>query len=163
MENMTVVDAVEMAGPTKEELGFQLAHLLSDNVTAKFLAHGYHWNVMGPEFTQFHEFFAEIYESFDGTIDKLAEYLLVNGFDAPYLLTDFCEISCIKEERINGGDAKAMLGSLLIVNSTLASEASKLFDIANALDAQQIANYAAELLDIYTKWTWQLKATLGMR
>ena len=163
MENMTVVDAAEMAGPTKEELGFQLAHLLSDNVTAKFLAHGYHWNVMGPEFSQMHEFFAGIYGTFDEAIDPIAEYLLKNGYDAPYLLTDFTEITCIHAERIEGGDARAMTLSLITIAETLKVEAVKLFDIADELDAQDIANFAADLLDGYNKMLWQLKATINVR
>jgi starvation-inducible DNA-binding protein len=136
---------------------------LSDTVTAKFIAHGYHWNVMGSDFTQFHDFFATIYESFDTAIDPLAEYLLKNGYDAPYMLTDFCEMSCIKEERIEDGDPRVMVLSLIRIVETLKVEATKLFDIADELNAQDIANYAAELLDGYNKNLWQLKATINVR
>ena len=147
----------------KTQLCLQLAHTLSDTVNARFIAQGYHWNVMGTDFTQMHAFFAEIYEMFDGAIDPLAEYLLKNGYDAPYLLGDFLEMSCIKEDRIEGGDSRAMVLSLLRVTESLKTDATKLFDIANELGAQDVANYAAELLDGYNKTLWQLKATINVR
>lgn len=160
MDNVMFTETPE-AG--KVQLCVQLAHILSDTVTAKFIAHGYHWNVMGPEFSQMHDFYAGIYEAFDGAIDPLAEYLLKNGYDAPYLLTDFTEITCIHEERIEGGDFRAMTLSLITVAETLKGEAVKLFEIADELDAQDVANYAAELLDGYNKMLWQLKATINVR
>lgn len=160
MNNVFFADTPE-AGKT--QLCLQLAHLLSDTVTAKFIAHGYHWNVMGPDFSQFHEFFADIYLGFEAQIDPLAEYLLKNGYDAPYMLTDFSEMSCLKEERIEDGDSRTMILSLLRVTETLKEEASKLFAIANELNAQDIANYAAELLDGYNKNLWQLKASINVR
>lgn len=147
----------------KAELGMCLAQNLADAVTARFLAQGYHWNVMGQDFNEFHEFFGNIYESYDAAIDPLAEYILKNGYDAPYMLTDFLEMTCIKEERISNGDARAMLGSLLKVNESLKVGAIKLFNVASVLNAQDIANYAAELLETYNKWNWQIRATLGTR
>ena len=160
---MTNVLFMDTPDAGKTQLCVQLAHVLSDTVTAKFIAHGYHWNVMGSDFTQFHDFFATIYESFDAAIDPLAEYLLKNGYDAPYMLTDFCEMSCIKEERIEDGDPRVMVLSLIRIVETLKVEATKLFDIADELNAQDIANYAAELLDGYNKNLWQLKATINVR
>jgi starvation-inducible DNA-binding protein len=148
---------------TVAELGMKLAHTLSDVVTAKFLAHGYHWNVMGPNFSQLHEFYSEIYEDIDGSIDPIAENILKLGFDAPYLLQDFQEMTCIREDRIDGGNAQAMSASLLKINEMLVKCFTELFDLANALNIQNVANFAAERIDAHAKWVWQLKATLGAR
>jgi ribonuclease R len=46
----------------KPELVEALARLLGDNVVMYTKAHGHHWNVTGRDFSQFHEFFQEIYE-----------------------------------------------------------------------------------------------------
>ena len=46
----------------KPELVEALAQNLSNAVVLYFKAHGHHWNVMGPDFAEFHEFFGEIYE-----------------------------------------------------------------------------------------------------
>jgi starvation-inducible DNA-binding protein len=148
---------------TVAELGIKLAHTLSDVVTAKFLAHGYHWNVMGPDFSQLHEFYSNIYEDLDDSIDPIAENILKLGYDAPYLIEDFQELSCIHEERIDGGNGQAMSASLLKANETLVKCFTELFEIADFLNFQDIADFAAGRIDAHAKWVWQLKATLGAR
>jgi len=76
-------------GVSKADLGTQLAVILSDTVAYKFAAQGYHWNVKGPNFYQFHEFFGELYEDAEGAIDPTAENIRKLGFEAPYSLGDF--------------------------------------------------------------------------
>ena len=39
-----------------------LAVLLADTVTVTHVAHGYHWNVKGVNFSQYHELFGGIYQ-----------------------------------------------------------------------------------------------------
>lgn len=148
---------------TAAELGMRLAHTLSDVVTVKFLAHGYHWNVMGPEFSQFHDFFGDIYADLDASIDPIAENILKLGFDAPYLVQDFLEMTCIHEERIEGGNAQAMIASLLKTNETLVKCFTEIFEMADLLNFQDIADFAAGRIAAHAKWVWQLKATLGIR
>jgi starvation-inducible DNA-binding protein len=90
----------------KIQVAKTLAALLSDVVTAKFILQGYHWNVLGPDFGEYHEFFGELYEDVESSVDPLAENILKAGFPAPYLLADFLEMSCIKEERLDGSSSQ---------------------------------------------------------
>ena len=39
-----------------------LKQYLANTVVYKSVAHGYHWNVEGPLFTQYHAFFEKIYD-----------------------------------------------------------------------------------------------------
>ena len=78
-----------------EQLIQMLKELLSDMVVLKFKAHGYHWNVEGDDFPQWHDKFAEIYESLDDSIDPLAEWIRMLGDYAPFKLTRFEELSAI--------------------------------------------------------------------
>jgi starvation-inducible DNA-binding protein len=50
-----------------------LKTVLSDAVTMYFTAHGFHWNVEGQDFSQYHDLFADIYEDVYSSIDPLAE------------------------------------------------------------------------------------------
>lgn len=143
-------------------LAEQLAKLLSDLSVASFLSHGYHWNVKGKDFKEFHAFFGDIYDDYDGAIDPIAENILKLGFEAPYLLEDFQSMTSIKEERIEGGDIDTMLESLLRINQTLLDGSFALFAVATDVNEQGIANFAAERIDIHQKWNWQLKASLGL-
>lgn len=144
------------------ELGEKLAHLLSDVVSLGFLTQGYHWNVKGLNFAQFHEFFAEIYADVDSAIDPLAENIRKLGFDAPYLLEDFTEMTCIRQERI-GGDPLLMLASLGEVNSIVTNCYVEAFTMASDSNEQGIADFLAGRIDMHAKWQWQIEASLGLR
>jgi starvation-inducible DNA-binding protein len=143
-------------------LAEQLAVALSDLNVASSLTKGYHWNVKGRDFREFHEFFGELYADFDSAIDPIAESIRQLDFEAPYLLEDFLGMTNIKEERIQGGDIDSMLASLVRINETLLEGAFLVFEAANNVNEQGIANFAAERIDAHRKWNWQLKATLGL-
>lgn len=145
-----------------DELGKKLAHLLSDVTALGFLAQGYHWNVKGINFYQFHEFFAEIYADVDSAIDPLAENIRKLGYDAPYLLSDFADMNCIHEER-QFGDALLMVESLARVNNTVTACYVEAFGMADACNEQGIADFIAGRIDMHKKWQWQLESTLGIR
>ena len=57
----------------KPELVEALAEVLGNNVVMYFKAHGHHWNVTGRDFSQFHDFFAMIYEDMLEQFDPVAE------------------------------------------------------------------------------------------
>jgi len=144
------------------ELAEKLSHVLGDVVTVARIAQGYHWNVKGIEFSQMHDFFQEIYEEIDGSIDPLAENIRKIGYDSPYLLQDFFELSCIDERRVTG-DAQEMLTSLARVNSIATKCINAAFHIANECNEQGVADFLAGREDMHKKWQWQIESTLGIR
>ncbi len=144
-------------------LAAKLAKLLSDVVVARFIYQGYHWNVLGPDFGEYHEFFADLYADAEGSIDPIAENILKSGFPAPYLLTDFLEMSTIKEQRLDGTSTKFLLDSALRVNSELLACHMGAFQIANECNEQGVADFLAQRIDTLKKWNWQIKAYLGVR
>lgn len=147
-------------GNTKDDLGEKLLCILSDYVVFKFLAQGYHWNVRGPEFTQFHNFFQEIYEDAESAIDPTAENLRILGYDVPFLLEDFSSLTCI-EARPVGYDPIAMSASLYDANGKILNYLMQAFDIANSCNQQGIANFLAERISQHQKLNWQIGTTIG--
>jgi starvation-inducible DNA-binding protein len=147
----------------KDGLAEQLAHLLADVTTFGFLAQGYHWNVKGLTFHQFHDFFAEIYSDVDSAIDPLAENIRKLGYDAPYLITDFVELTCIVRQERELGDPVSMVESLARVNQGVLLCYEQAFGIADACNEQGIADFLAGRIDMHKKWQWQLKSTLGVQ
>ncbi len=147
----------------KPELAARLAHLLSDVVTAKFLMQGYHWNVLGPDFGEYHEFFGELYEDFESSVDPLAENILKLGYPSPYLLMDFCEMTCIKEERQDGSSPKFLLDSALRANDSIINCYMSAFSLAEQCNEQGLMDFLAQRIDMHKKWNWQIKAYLGVR
>ena len=52
-----------------------LKTLLATSYALSIKAQHFHWNVEGPDFPQYHEFFGNYYEEVYGSIDKLAEII----------------------------------------------------------------------------------------
>ena len=144
-----------------EKLAGHLAEVLSDAAVMKFVAHGYHWNVKGKDFREFHDFFGEIYEDVDSSIDPLAENILKLGYDSPFTLGDFIQRTSLKMEPVRSGDPIRMVSSLMQMNEQILRCIMAAFDCANACNQQGIANFLAERVDMHQKWQWQLTATTG--
>jgi starvation-inducible DNA-binding protein len=146
----------------KPLLAEKLSHLLGDVVTMNHIVQGYHWNVKGLTFVQFHDFFSDIYEDVDGSIDPLAENIRKIGYDSPYLLQDFLELTCIDEPRQSGAP-KEMLVSLARVNQTIIHCIDEAAQVAAACNEQGIMNFLADRDDMHKKWQWQIESSLGLR
>tara|TARA_R110000782_G_scaffold185968_4_gene275986 strand:- start:2574 stop:3029 length:456 start_codon:yes stop_codon:yes gene_type:complete len=147
----------------KTELAEKLAEVLSDVVMAKFILHGYHWNVMGSDFGQLHKFFGKLYLDLDSSIDPLAENILKIGFPAPYMLSDYVELSGISERRLDGSDSQGMLYSALDIIEQLYACHIAAFHLAEKYDLQGLLDFLAARSDMYAKWMWQIKSFLGVR
>ena len=151
---------VEMAEPTTETLAIALRDLLGEVVAFKFLAHGFHWNVRGINFAQFHEFFQEIYEDADSSIDPIAENIRKLNFDAPFKLTEFAA-SLQESEPTDSTDPLEMCRSLYIANEAVREDLAMAIEIACELEQSGIENFLQERLDHHSKWQWQLRAIVG--
>jgi starvation-inducible DNA-binding protein len=147
----------------KTKVAEKLAQVLADTVTAKFILQGYHWNVLGPDFGEMHDFFSELYEDVDSSVDDLAENILKVGFPAPYLLSDYVELSIIKEQRQDGSSSQFLLQSSLRVMSSLYDCHTEALKLAESCDLQGLMDFLAGRIDMYAKWKWQIKSYLGVR
>jgi starvation-inducible DNA-binding protein len=136
-----------------------LKKLLGNEVVMYFKAHGHHWNVVGSDFSQFHDFFAEIYEDIYSAIDPTAEDIRKLGSPSPYRLVEFARSSDIQDAQV-GQNAMAMCKDLYDANDTMLASLNMTFDIANQSNEQGIANFLSERIDMHKKWRWQLNAFL---
>jgi starvation-inducible DNA-binding protein len=147
-------------GKGDADLAQHLAKVLGSVVTFQFLAQGYHWNVKGRDFYEFHDFFGEIYEDAQSSIDPLAENIRKLGYEAPYFLSDFLDLSCIDGGQRQLGNATAMAQSLYVENMKLIEALDKAFNVANNCNEQGVADFLAGRIDMHKKWAWQLSASL---
>ena len=145
----------------KQELAMKLSVILADVVAYRALAHGFHWNVKGPEFIQFHDFFATLYEDADSSVDPLAENVRKLGFDAPFTLEDFVSLSCL-EIAPAGSDPITMCQRLYQINEHIRACLNAGFNIANDIGQQGIADFLAGRIDMHDKWLWQLGTITGV-
>lgn len=139
-------------------LADELKVLMSDVVTMYFVAHGYHWNVEGQDFSQYHDLFSDIYGDVYGSLDPIAENIRKLGEYAPFTLSKFTELRTVEAKEVRP-NPQAMAKALLKVNEGVLKSISAAFDAATREDEQGIANFLAERDDAHKKWAWQLTAS----
>jgi starvation-inducible DNA-binding protein len=142
-----------------EQLLTQLRMLLADNIALKFKAHGYHWNVESDDFKQFHDFFGEIYENYDGATDTYAEWLRILKAYAPYRLTDFFDMATITEPVVVG-DPQPMLADLYMSIEKHIEDLILASDLANAAKEYGLANFFADRQTASQKFCWQIRVSM---
>ena len=135
-----------------------LKTFLADSVTMYFVAHGYHWNVEGQDFSQYHALFADIYEDVYSSIDIIAEDLRKLDEYAPFTLSKFIDLRTVESVEV-APNPKAMAKALLKVNEGVLVTIGKAFASATKANEQGIANFLAEREDMHKKWHWQLTAS----
>jgi len=155
--------AVEVEGqpaPGREALVASLQDLLADTVSFYLKAHGAHWNVVGEDFSEYHELFGEIYEDAQGAIDPTAE--LLRKLNAP-ALGDIREIASRAEGEpvADDNDEESLAEAVYAANEMVLDCIAHAIGEATRLNMQGILNFLAERQDMHQKWSWQLRASLA--
>lgn len=143
-----------------ERLINMLKEWQANTVVLKSTAHGFHWNVEGPLFTQYHAFFKEIYEDVDNTIDTISEWLRKFDVVAPYTLTDFVANNNYGDVQLDSNSPVAMSRQLLDMNDKMISDIKVMFDEATLQKEQGLANFLADRQDKHEFWGWWLRSSL---
>lgn len=142
-----------------EQLINSLKVLLANNVVLKFKSHGYHWNIEGKDFYEYHTLLQEIYEDFEDAIDTNAEWIRKLGGYAPFKLPRFIELTTVDEPDVSS-DYEVMLPDLLESIADVLEDLKNIFDLAAAQREQGLCNFLADRMDMHRRWMWQLTATL---
>ena len=122
--------------------------------------HSFHWNVEGPLFTQYHEFFEKIYSDIYGTIDTIAEFLRKYDTPAPYTLLDFTSNNTYGDVQVDSNSPISMSKQLLSMIESMISEVKVLFDEATLQKEQGLANFLADRQDQLEFHAWWLRSSL---
>ena len=140
-------------------LSDNLKVLLASTQSFAIKTQNFHWNVEGSNFPQYHLFLDTLYQDVNETIDPVAEYIRVLGVYTPGSLSRYAELSIIQDQT-KIPRAQLMFAELLQDCETLGQLAVEIFDIATNERQQGIANYMAELQDLYGKKAWFIRSTL---
>jgi starvation-inducible DNA-binding protein len=135
-----------------------LKTLMADAITMYFVAHGYHWNVEGQDFSQYHDLFADIYEDVYSSIDPIAENLRKLDEYAPFTLSKFADLRTVESVEVKP-EPQAMAKALLKVNDGVIETINKAFKSAEKAGEQGVMDFLASRDDMHKKWRWQLTAS----
>lgn len=142
-----------------EELVSALKEVLSDSYSLYFKSKGYHWNVEGIYFIQFHELFGDIADDAYSATDPLAEYIRALQAYAPFKMSRFLEMTSVKETEV-GSDCHMMLADLLMSTEQITMCVNRALTLAIESNEQGIANFLADRDSQHKKYAWQLRSSL---
>lgn len=140
-------------------LSDNLKVLLASTQSFAIKSQNFHWNIEGSNFPQYHEFFDNLYGDVSGTIDRIAEYIRILGHYTPGSLTRYAELTIIQDQ-IKIPRAELMFVEALQDCEKLGQLVATMFDEATTERQQGIANFMAELQDLYGKKAWFIRSTL---
>jgi starvation-inducible DNA-binding protein len=138
-----------------------LRRLLADTVTVYLRAQGFHWNVAGPDFAQYHDLYGSIYEDLYESLDPIAESIRKLDAVAPFMLGELLAVREIQDGRLLTMLPAALNQSLLAGIDTLSVCLLECFDLATAANEQGLAAFLSDRQDVVAKWAWQLRASLS--
>ena len=131
-------------------LAAELQDLL-DKVSEYYItAHQFHWNVVGPDFAEFHKFFNKIYNDAWNSLDGLAENIRK--------MDQMVDIEFGQPDECNG--VQEMLHCLSDMNMALIDQYKNTIDCADKYREQGILNFLADRLDKHQMFQWQISSFL---
>jgi len=121
-------------------------------------AHGYHVNVVGDDFYQYHKLFQKVYEDSQEAIDPIAEEIRTLQSVVPFNLDRITELGKI-EDADDAPSGSPMSQELLDDTETLCETIRDARVCAIAQDCFGLVNYLEERLDKHYKFQWMLRST----
>jgi starvation-inducible DNA-binding protein len=141
------------------ELTTAIKVLLANATVMYYKAHQFHWNIEGIEFTQYHDFFGDLYTEVYGSIDPTAEWLRKLDDYAPVSLDELFKYKTLKEETTRVELLVDIFASLIAANEEVLASLNKVFTIANDNKQQGVCNFIADRIDTHQKHAWFLRAS----
>lgn len=141
-----------------EEIVVPLKKAFADTYAFYLKAQNYHWNVTGPLFPMYHEFFGKIYEEVGGAIDMFAEEIQAQNAYAPGAFSRFSELSSIQDELLIR-KPEEMVETLYNDNNTVLISLKVARDAADKYSENGLVNFLEDRLDNHKKHAWMLRSS----
>jgi len=143
-----------------EEITNPLKVAFADTYALYLKAQNYHWNVEGPMFPMYHEFFGNIYEEVGGAIDPFAEEIRAQKSYAPASFGRFNELSTIEDESLIQLLPTTMVTNLFEDNNRVLASLQLAREAADKYNQNGLVNFLEERLDQHNKHAWMLRASM---
>ena len=143
-----------------EEITNPLKVAFADTYALYVKAQNYHWNVEGPMFPMYHEFFGNIYEEVGGAIDRFAEEIRAQKSYAPASFGRFNELSTIEDESLIQLLPTTMVTNLFEDNNRVLASLQLAREAADKYNQNGLVNFLEERLDQHNKHAWMLRASM---
>jgi starvation-inducible DNA-binding protein len=139
----------------------KLYKLLSDTQASLFVLFQktwvYHWNVVGPNFKEFHDLFGDHYEKLYEQIDRLTEHMRYLNVKPVPTLTRIVEVSQV-EEANSSLDAMGMVNDLIKCHEKIIELLGQVAEEAEAQKSRGTTNLVDDLNEEHGKFVWMLRS-----
>jgi starvation-inducible DNA-binding protein len=142
----------------------KLFKLLSDTQATLFvLFHKtwiYHWNVVGPNFKEYHDLFGTQYEEMFEEIDRITEHMRFLGMRPVSTLSRITEVSGVEQasNSTQSIDAKTMVEQLLADHKKIVEMLTEVSDEAEKQNSKGTINLVDDLNESHGKAVWMLRS-----
>lgn len=143
-----------------EEIVQPLKAAFADTYAFYVKAQNYHWNVEGPMFAMYHDFFGKIYEEVGGAIDQFAEEIRAQNAYAPASFNRFLELSNVKDEELVQLLPTTMVANLFYDNAKVIASLKASREVADKYGENGLVNFLEERLDQHAKHAWMLRSSM---
>lgn len=138
----------------------ELKHFLADTYALYIKTQNFHWNVEGPHFFSLHKMFEEQYQELAGAVDEIAERIRSLGVIAPGSLSQFMQLTSIKDEK-GSLSADKMVSHLMKDHEALSQSALQMIVKAQKAHDEGTVDLLIERSKVHDKAAWMLRCTIA--
>lgn len=120
----------------------------------------YHWNVVDPRFNDLHKFFDEQYGQISEIVDEVAERVRSIGGKTIATMTEFLQITRLKENPSEYPNANTMLENLLNDHETIIRQLRKDLETCEQLGDAGTTDFLTGIMEEHEKMAWMLRSFL---
>lgn len=139
----------------------RLYKLLSDTQASLFVLFQktwvYHWNVVGPNFKEFHDLFGTHYEVMFEQIDRLTEHMRYLNIKPVPTLSRIIEVSHVREAN-SSLDAMGMVNDLIHCHGQIVELLGQVAEEAETQKSRGTTNLVDDLNEEHGKFIWMLRS-----
>ena len=142
----------------KKELSTSLNTYLADLGVLYFKLHNLHWNVVGRDFKQVHEYLETLYDGVSDVLDEAAELLKMQGAQPLASLKDYLAAASLQElpsAELHSGEVLSIVHGDL---AALRDQAQQIRTAAAAEDNYAVVSMMESHLAQYNKTLWFVEA-----
>jgi starvation-inducible DNA-binding protein len=122
----------------------------------------YHWNVAGPSFKEYHEFFEEQYKALEEMIDEVAERIRTLGGKPFSTMADFIGGTSLEEDQSGEVKTVNMFERLLADHEQITRELREDVDKCDEeLKDAGTADFLTGMMEAHEKMAWMLRKYLS--
>lgn len=131
--------------------------LHADTFAMYLRAHYFHWNVTGPNFSEYHAFFSDVYEQLFAAVDPIAEHIRAIDEYAPGSFSRLSELATIKLDDTIPSDSD-MMRKLETDNKKVLASLYSAYKDAESEKELGVANFLQDRIDAHDKLGWMLRS-----